>query len=520
MALFSDLVGTISQATYFARLMARHVANGVPTDTWLSLVNTGLSTTQYTSEVYAQLRALITGIFRALFIDEWQGLIDGAIDAADLAAIEARIEVVARNVYGITRESAQLQLARFVLTSATGAPPQSINPGDSAGTIGTTGPIWYAAESAQLEPGQDAVVLYRAGEAGASYNVPIGTSLELKTSLVGVSVDNRASGAATALGVGSAGLLLFAAQSGVTVRVVNNGASLPLNTTGNLGTKLITIQLRTDGAGVALSTADEVRLALNAAVAALGIPQLLLYASLAGSGAGVMQVTATPVALAWDGSYIQEAGADPEAIARLRRRCEARLDTIGGGGGSGVPGGAVGTEDALVYWALATPAGYKAPPVRWVRVLSNNKLGAMSGGESTVVLAGPAGGITAADVTAVAANFEAPKKYWGGLNVVSAITAPIAIVGTVHVRPASGKTLSDVSASVAVALAQFLEIIGDEWSVNDTPLVYPDKILAIISGADNVAISHVDLTVPAAPITLAWNEFPTFDTAALAYTYG
>ena len=87
-------------------------------------------------------------------------------------------------------------------------------------------------------------------------------------------------------------------------------------------------------------------------------------------------------------------------------------------------------------------------------------------------------------------------------------------------RPASGKTLSDVSASIAVALAQFLEIIGDEWSVNDTPLIYPDKLLSIISGADNVAIGHMELTVPAAPITLAWNEFPTFDTTALAITYG
>jgi len=520
MALYSDLVGAISQAAYFARLMARHVVNGVPTDTWLSLVNTGLSTTQYASEVFAELRALITGIFRSRYLDEWQGLIDSAVDAADLAAIEARIEIEARNVYGIERQAAQLQLARFVLTSATGAPPQSINPGDSAGTIGSTGQLWYAAETAQLEPGQKAVVLYRAAEAGANYNVPIGTTLELKTSLVGVSIDNRASGAATALGVGAAGLLLYAVQAGVTVQVVNNGASLPLTTTGNLGTKLITIQLRTDGAAVALSTADEVRLALNAAVSALGIPQLLLYTALAGSGAGVMQVTASPVALAWDGSYIQEAGADPEAIARLRRRCETRLDTIGGGGGSGVPGGAVGTEDALVYWALATPAGYKASPVRWVRVLSNNKLGAMSGGESTVVLASTAGGITVADVAAVAANFEAPKKYWGGLNVVSAITAPIAIVGTVHVRPASGKTLSDVSTSIAVALAQFLQIIGDEWSVNDTPLIYPDKLLSIISGADNVAISHMELTVPAAPITLAWNEFPTFDTTALAITYG
>jgi len=107
MALYSDLVGAISQAAYFARLMARHVVNGVPTDTWLSVVNTGLSTTQYASEVFAELRSLITGIFRSRYLDEWQGLIDSAVDAADLAAIEARIEIEARNVYGIERQAAR-----------------------------------------------------------------------------------------------------------------------------------------------------------------------------------------------------------------------------------------------------------------------------------------------------------------------------------------------------------------------------------------------------------------------------
>ena len=71
MALYSDLVGLVSQAAYFARLMAQHVKNEVPVDTWLSEANTGLSTTQYVSELLAQLRALITGTFRAMFLEEW-----------------------------------------------------------------------------------------------------------------------------------------------------------------------------------------------------------------------------------------------------------------------------------------------------------------------------------------------------------------------------------------------------------------------------------------------------------------
>lgn len=520
MALYSDLVGLVSQAAYFARLMAQHVKNEVPVDTWLSEANTGLSTTQYVSELLAQLRALITGTFRAMFLEEWQGLLDGAADAAERESIEERITIVGRNLYGTEREQPQLQLARFTLVASDGAPTQTIDLGAVAGSLGSNGLLWAAEESGTLAPGQRLVVLFRASAAGADHNIPVGTPLELKSALVGVTIDNRASGPATAVGFGNSGLLMNAAQAGVTVELVLPGANQPLVTTGNLGTKRLTVQLETDGGGAAISTSEDVRQALATAVSALGVPQLLLSVKNAGTGAGVMAPTTSPIALDWDGSYIQEAGADRESALRYKRRCETRLDTIGGGGGGGIVAGSVGTEDALVYWGLQKPAGYKASPVRYVRVLSNNRLGAMSGGESTVILAGAAGAITAMDVAAVAENYESPKKYWGGLSVVSAVTATIYIYGTVHVRPAAGKTLDDISTSIAVALAKFLEIIGEEWSTNETPIIYPEKLAAVIDGADAVAISRVDLTFPPGPTTLAWNEFPAWDTTNLVIQYG
>jgi hypothetical protein len=297
-------------------------------------------------------------------------------------------------------------------------------------------------------------VLFRATQPGAQHNVPIATSLELKNALLGVSVDNRATGAATAIGTGNAGLLLFAAQAGVTVELLNNGASLPLTVAGNLGTKRITVQLRTNGAAVVQSTAEEVRFALASASLASNVPALLAAVQNAGTGALVMAAVAA-TSLKWDGSYIQSAGADRESVSRLRRRCETRLDTIGGGGGSGFPPGATGTEDALVFWGLYTPAGYEASPVAWVRVLSNNRVGTMSGGESTIVLASEAGVLSAADVTAVAANYESPRKYWGGLNIVAASNLTIILIGVVHVRASSGKTLAEVSDAIDQALIAF-----------------------------------------------------------------
>lgn len=519
MALYSDLIGTVSQAAYFARLMARHLANDVPTNTWIGLTNIGLSTTEYVSEVLAQLRDLLAQTFRAFFLDEWHPLMDGAATDADRQAVYDRIVVVARNLYGIQAEVPQLQLARFTLSCVTGSPAQTFAAGDIVGTVGVGGLLWYAEESAQLQADERAVVLCRAAAAGSVYNVPIGTSLELKTALVGVSVDNRAVGAATLLGLGNAGLYLNAAQSGVTVLVVTPGPNQPLTVTGNLGTKVVTVSLRTDGGGVAQSTAEEVRAYINGAPVLSGVPQLVTYAKNAGSGAGVMVPTPAFVSLAWDGGYIQSAGSDAENVLRIKRRCETRLDTLGGGAGGPAPSAAVGTEDALIYWGLQAPFGYAASPVKWVRVLSNNKLGVMSGGESTVILLGQSGAVAVADVAAVRQNYENPKKYWGGINVVTANLTTINLIGVIHVRPASGKSLSEVALSIAVALAKFTQTIGDEWSRNEAPIIYPSKLIGILDSADPVAISRVELTAPIAPVVLSWQEFPEFNIQFLTYSY-
>ena len=123
------------------------------------------------------------------------------------------------------------------------------------------------------------------------------------------------------------------------------------------------------------------------------------------------------------------------------------------------------------------------------------------------------------DVAAVAQNYENPKKYWGGINVVTANLITIALIGVIHVRPASGKSLTEVSLSVALALANFKNTIGDEWSRNEAPIIYPSKLIGVLDSADPVAISRVELTAPIAPVVLTWQEFPEFDTSGLVYSY-
>lgn len=508
MPLLSDLISSVSGVEYVRRLRARYDANGVPWRTWLSVVNIGESLTQYVSEALSQDREVIKQYAAGLWLEFWE-------DASELART-----LFAKSQYGLDREQPQLQRARFLLRADAGAASQTLAAGAIAGTAGPTGLLWYADEAAQIEPGQRALVTFVASAAGPAYNVPIGTTLELKSTLAGVSLSNPPSGEATNLGSGTSGLVLHAAQDGVSVEVIDPGAAgQPLLVTGNLGTKRLTVSLATDGGGVTTTTAEQARDALMRAVGATAVPQILLFARNLTSGAGLLQPTTSPLPLAWAGTYISTAGASLESKDRLRRRCETRWDTLGGGGGDGNPPAAVGTEDALVHWGLQTPAGYTASPVRWVRALSNNYLGAMSANYTTIILAGPAGPLPAADVAAVAANYERPKKYWGRLVVVSAITGSIPVAGTVYVRSASGLTLEEIAAKVATSLAEYQQILGEDWSRNQAPIIYPQKVGARVEDADKVAIARVDLTFPPAPVVLAWNEFPVFDTTTLGYAF-
>ena len=75
------------------------------------------------------------------------------------------------------------------------------------------------------------------------------------------------------------------------------------------------------------------------------------------------------------------------------------------------------------------------------------------------------------------------------------------------------------SLAVDLALANFKNTIGDEWSRNEAPIIYPSKLVGVLDSADPVAISRVELTAPIAPVVLTWQEFPEFDTSGIVYSY-
>lgn len=499
----SDFIKPVSQAAYFALMMADHLANGVPTASWTSPRNTGLSHTQIFALYLAALRALLISAVSGLFIDYATG---------------APLTLFAKSQYQLDRVPAQFASGMMVLTAVATAPPWSFAAGDI--TLGTPGPRTDNSRFfTNTEPGS-----LRVGQ----LSVP----------------------------GGGQGLTLTRKSTGVTVRVVVAGMSTALSVPVVVG-KAIIINQATDAAGHPTGTATQIAAAIAAqataavlvdvavlgagtfvpgtiATTSLELGTLILGFSATESGAAWNIPTGSPLDLktsfagvaatnpAWlGGSWLTSQGADAESDERLKLRCVSRWGTLGVGGNA----------DAFVFWALQIPDGHTSSPVAQVNILSNWYAGAYAGGGCTVAVIGPAGALGSGDVAAVQANFDAPitslkgpipglellgKKYPVGclVQVVSAANYTVTISGTVHVRRASGATLADVQAAVTAALTAYQQTL----LMGQT--IYPRKKVAGVIGQAHpfaAAIRDVDLSGMAEAIAVTILEYPVLDATGLVY---
>lgn len=512
-----DLITTVTDTEYWTRLRARYDADEVAWRSW-SPRNAFLTASRFLTFAAAELRSTISEALRAQFLQFMaEGLVPGTVTPA--------LTYFARSQFSLDRQPAVFARGRVVLTVALGAPPVPLAPG--AAQVGTPGPLtmnsrlFVSLDAATLSPGKN-VVEFQAAGTGDLYNLPNNAAIELKTSLVGVTASIPATGPATAIGAGAAGLTMYAAQSGVTIEIIDPGATnQPLSITGNIGTKRLEVSLPTDGGGALYMTAQELSAEFKAIIANGGfaVDPLLVDCVISGAGTGIVQPTATPVALDWTGSWLSIYGKTIEDDLSLIRRCELRLDTRGGGAGDGAPASDASTDFALEYWARAVPAGREASPVTRCRVYSNmDPGGLLEGAAATVVIGGPAGALPGADVTAVGTNFEKPQKYSFGttLYLVSVINKIVAPNGTIYVRRASGRTLAEVQTAVEAALTAYQQ---DEAQNPIGGTTYPTNLAAVMRSGDPAAIRNVDLPFPAGPVTCTAVEVAVIDVAGLSYVY-
>jgi hypothetical protein len=178
MSTLSDLITTITQSQYFNELMSKHKANGVPTDSWLSTLNTGLSLTQIDAQLLADLRQSVSTLAASMFLDY---------------ASDDGLTLFAQSQYGIDRAGAQFTQGNVRLLSIAGAPVYNFVPGQI--TIGTQGDttnqkLYTNLTGGTLNPGSFIDLVFRANEPGSSYNIANATPMDMKTSFAGVTVSN------------------------------------------------------------------------------------------------------------------------------------------------------------------------------------------------------------------------------------------------------------------------------------------------------------------------------------------
>lgn len=188
MSVLTDIFAEVSQGTYYNNLINAHKLNGVPVDSWLSSVNIGISFTQIFSENLANLRNYISLLAKSSFLET-------AATLTDSEGLEIRdaLTLLAKSQYQIDRNAAQFSQLNVRLVSTAGAPSYFFLPGQI--TIGTQGPpslqkTYTNITGGILNPSGFIDLVFSANNPGASYNIPNTTTLDMKTSFVGVSVSN------------------------------------------------------------------------------------------------------------------------------------------------------------------------------------------------------------------------------------------------------------------------------------------------------------------------------------------
>ena len=525
MATLQEVITTVSQSSVFQTVMGRHVKNGVPTASWTSLRNVGLSLTQITSQLFAGLQNAVAASISGLFL-EYAGAQPG-MDAVTAAAADAALTLFAKSQFQLARVQPQATAGLHLLTGSKYGPTINLAVGDAVdGTPGSlaAGAVLFAnSEAGTLAPG----ALQVAG---------LGQGFTLTALAPGVSVRFTYSGANQSLAAGVVGSAIsYSLATDADGNPTTTAADFVTWITGGAGGGGTLVSAAQIGAGSFVL--GKISLPADGYIPLDGGALLLQFTAQAAGSAGNVPPGSPIVVKAgnlpgvsvslvpWQaGTWITTQGADLETAAALKARCVARWGTLG----------VAGTEQAVRFWATAVPNGYKVSPVSAVQVLANydTAIPGFRSNFSTVVVVGPSGALTSPQLNAVRANFTSPiasvaatgipglsdlasKVPLGcGLRVVSASNVTVTITGTVNVYASSGASIADVQSAVAQAVAAYQRTLAVGMTL------YPQKKIAGVIGQASpyaAAIADVDLSGMANTIAVGRLEYPVLDLSGLSY---
>lgn len=431
MSTLADLVTTQSATQIFQSLLAQYQAAGFPTQSWQT-GGTERTRLMAIATVLADVGAnYVPTIASGAFLD---------------IASTAWLRTTAQQLYGIDYNKATQTVGNITLTNAS-TNNYTITAGTLIAAFGLTGNRYVNTTGGVLSASSTLTLSFRAEFAGASYADPSSSgSLSLVTPLPGVTLTNPASSytAVTHVG-GGAGTVTPSGSP-----VGNHYVVITITSTGDPGVATWTYSI--DGAA-----------AVNAgnASSATNLGGYSINVTLTGVGTGFSFVSGETYTFGCPGSWITSTGTDDETNAALIARCKARLPAL-----SSSP-----TKSYYYLQATSEPTvGYQVTQVIVVPdSVINNKV--------NVVVAGPAGALPGATVTALDAYLKA-RAIGTDYPVVSTVgSQSVTLAGTITVPVAS---LSAAQTAIQTAMSSYVSVAGIGINGTVKLSVVIEKIMAIV----------------------------------------
>jgi hypothetical protein len=393
------------------------------------------------------------------------------------------VDLHARDVFDEARLAAVFAEGQIVLSDDAGVGPVTI----SAGSL-WIGPSSGALRYSNLDGGTlplngELALTWRAESAGSAWNAPNGSLTQMLTPIAGVSCLNSS----------RVDAVVKSRPASPTIT-----AALIGSLTGDYSVK---VEIQTSGALGVGTFRYSLDAGLTWAASSVTLPALGLYTL----GTTGLQLTfAAGSYLSGDSytfdcsiSWLSQAGVDRESDDRVKARCSSKWATL-----------AVATPaDAWTKWAEdASPEVLKVLPRASLTVA----------GQTEVWLAGAAGAVSAGVALIVDAALQPHAPLCTTLLTQSVTTLSIALVGTVYCR--AGKIgAAQANAYAALAAYQLATPIGGNL-VGGIGIVSLDVILGCLTGGANASlVEDVNLSAPAADVTVGSTQAPIFDTTALVW---
>ena len=185
MSTITDLIKGVSEPEYYSDLIAKHKANGVPVDAWLSTNNFGLALTKEMSQLLASLRG------SAKTPEEFIGVSYVVASMFLQYAFGDGLTLFAKSQYQTERMPASATQGIMRLVSAPAAPVYNISVGQlTVGSTSNPALTYINVTGGTLPSGGTLDLVFRATGTGVKFNIQNSQPVVLKTSLAGVTVNN------------------------------------------------------------------------------------------------------------------------------------------------------------------------------------------------------------------------------------------------------------------------------------------------------------------------------------------